>query len=536
MLALRNITEGGLTGPDTPQHAMTGIFIADFLRDLVFLKSFQEMWNYTWTYYAHYPAVALLHWPPLFHLIEGVYVLFASISEAALRALIFAFFALGALYYYVLMVHLSNANLAFLSSLLFITSPLVLTFSRMVSLEIPSMAVCLMAIYFFNHYTRTYRIRDGLYASIFTILALLTKQNAFFLGLFYLLYFLSGIFDRTDTRNVNYKQLCFLVGIIAIFSLPYYAVSFYLHGGTILKDISQGTVYQNPYLSWGNYIYYFLSLKNQLSLTCILLLIIFIVLSLTRRIKVTHPARFLLLWALSCYLTFTLVAQKDARYIIYWVPALTGLAAVGALELARLLSQRWKMEAQKGETIIIAVIILIAAAQGIASKPPITGGYDEIARHILATIPAQKSEILFYDGKDHGFLTYALRKNDPERRTFLFRSSKYLYATNIFSDYETWNVRPGKNEIMEFFKKYGIRYVILSFTTESHIPAVQLLRELVKVEENFVLVKRFSVVNWLYGSGEVALYAYKGAGPLAPGTELEIPMPTLGKTIKIRLH
>jgi hypothetical protein len=65
---------------------------------------------------------------------------------------------------------------------------------------------------------------------------------------------------------------------------------------------------------------------------------------------------------------------------------------------------------------------------------------------------------------------------------------------------------------------------------------VQLFRELVKEDENFVLLQQFFVVNWLYGSGDVAVYSYKGAEPLAPGTELEIPMPTLRKTIKIRLN
>jgi hypothetical protein len=38
-------------------------------------------------------------------------------------------------------------------------------------------------------------------------------------------------------------------------------------------------------------------------------------------------------------LLFTLIAQKQERYIIYWIPALTGLAAVGVVQGANFIIQ-----------------------------------------------------------------------------------------------------------------------------------------------------------------------------------------------------
>ena len=53
---------------DEMRHAMTGVFFRDFLVDLP-LRHPQQ---YAFQYYAKYPAVAVPHWPPLFHFVEGV--------------------------------------------------------------------------------------------------------------------------------------------------------------------------------------------------------------------------------------------------------------------------------------------------------------------------------------------------------------------------------------------------------------------------------------------------------------------------------
>jgi hypothetical protein len=529
---LRNISEGELTGPDTPQHAMTGIFIADFIKDGMFLKTFQEIWDYTWTYYAQYPALALFHWPPMFYVFEGIYFLSVPISEPFARLLVFVFWVIAIVYFYRLMEALFDDNLAFLASVLFITNPVILKFARMLSLEIPSLSICIVAIYYFHTYMIRIDNRNAVLFSFFSGLALLIKQNSVFLLLFNLLYFIYCLLAK---ERINYKHILLCWVILGIMILPYYGAAVFIHGGTIAKDVFQGTALKESIFSLRSIAFYILALPKQVSFSAFIGLVLYFGLLFSQMTKVTRSSIFLLLWALSCYLTFTMVAQKDDRYIIYWIPALSGLAAAGFMEMLALVSSRWQKETKMMQILMVALILIIAVTSAIRFKHPVTKGYDEIACDLLSRLPAQQREIFFFDGKDHGFMTFSLRKNDPERRTFLFRSSKYLYATNIFSDYETWQVRTAKEEIVNFFNKYGIRYVILSFATESHLPAVQFLRELVQEDEDFILLKQFSVINWLYGEGKVALYSYRNAEPLTPGTELEIPMPTLGKTIKIQL-
>jgi hypothetical protein len=65
---------------DEPAHAVSSLLVHDYLvqafphNPLPFARSF----------YAHYPKVAIGHWPPLFYLAEGLWMLFAGRSQVAL--------------------------------------------------------------------------------------------------------------------------------------------------------------------------------------------------------------------------------------------------------------------------------------------------------------------------------------------------------------------------------------------------------------------------------------------------------------------
>src|ERR1700756_1824992 len=73
---------------DEAQHAVTGLFVADALHDLPLRHPVQ----YAYRYYAQYPAVAILHWPPLFYIFEGMsFLLFGpSVVSARLTVILFA--------------------------------------------------------------------------------------------------------------------------------------------------------------------------------------------------------------------------------------------------------------------------------------------------------------------------------------------------------------------------------------------------------------------------------------------------------------
>ena len=72
---------------DEAQHAVTGLFVSDPFRDLPIRHPLQ----YAYRYYAQYPGVAILHWPPLFYVFEGLsfLILGPSVVSARLTVLLF---------------------------------------------------------------------------------------------------------------------------------------------------------------------------------------------------------------------------------------------------------------------------------------------------------------------------------------------------------------------------------------------------------------------------------------------------------------
>src|ERR1700750_2862227 len=72
---------------DEAQHAVTGLFVSDAFRDL----PIRHPVPYAYRYYAQYPAVAILHWPPLFYIFEGLSFLLLgpSVVSARLSVLLF---------------------------------------------------------------------------------------------------------------------------------------------------------------------------------------------------------------------------------------------------------------------------------------------------------------------------------------------------------------------------------------------------------------------------------------------------------------
>jgi hypothetical protein len=534
--ALWDINKGELIGTDTCAHALTGIFFSDFFKDLVFLKSFKEIWDYIWIYYAHYPHLGLLHWPPLFHLIEGFYFLFVNISESSARFLIYLFLVLALIYYYLLMLKLFNYHVAILSSVLFITSPIIIIYSNIVSLEIPSLSFSLMAIYFFNNFRQDLRTVDGFLTSIATSLAILTKQTAIFLILFYLIYFLFNYNEYKLTINILHKKLILFFASIVTLIFPYYFLAMYFHSSAIFKDVFIGSVIMSPYLSIYNYMYYIIYLDQQISYVTILLLIIYLILIITSYKKLVLSASFLIIWVLSCYLTFTFIAQKDVRYIIYWIPALTGVASLGFMEINNYIKNKYNITSSIYANIVMIIIILLSVTSGFIIKRPFKEGYDNIAKYIVSKGQDRKNDIILYDGYDYKNMIFSLRKNGPNRKIYLFRTSKYFYATNILSQYETKNIISEKNDILSFLKKYGIRYIILSHNVDMTMISSKNLRELISENNNFILLKIFYVNSNDDTNGYISVYYYKEGKPLASGTEIEMQMPTIGKTIKIQLN
>ena len=141
---------------DETIHASTGLYFADFLRDLPLRHPLQ----YTFRYYAQYPALGVLHWPPIFHMFEGLAFLLFGSTVAVARATILMFALLGIYFLFRLVEYVENRLAAIIASLLFAFFPLTLLFEKVVMLEIPALSLAIGAIYFWIRYLKEERKAD----------------------------------------------------------------------------------------------------------------------------------------------------------------------------------------------------------------------------------------------------------------------------------------------------------------------------------------------------------------------------------------
>ncbi|HWD97987.1 MAG TPA: hypothetical protein VG345_03085, partial [Bryobacteraceae bacterium] len=86
--SLLQIIAGAWTGefsgyPDEAAHFTTGLMLRDYIAHGLQGNPIR----YAENYYLHYPKVAIGHWPPLFHLIEALWLLVFPVSRISVMAL-----------------------------------------------------------------------------------------------------------------------------------------------------------------------------------------------------------------------------------------------------------------------------------------------------------------------------------------------------------------------------------------------------------------------------------------------------------------
>ena len=82
---------------DETRHVMTGVFFRDALLD--WRESVADPKGYATRYYAQYPALGVLVWPPLFYAVEGVAMAAFGTDYGVARGVLLGFDLLAAFYF-----------------------------------------------------------------------------------------------------------------------------------------------------------------------------------------------------------------------------------------------------------------------------------------------------------------------------------------------------------------------------------------------------------------------------------------------------
>ena len=156
---------------DANRHVMTSVFFRDFLIDL----PLDHPKQYADDYYQQYPALGLMVWPPLFHGVSGLLMTVFGTSAWVPRLFVFACFIWSAFSLYRLCHRRISAEQSELVTVIYALMPMIFTYSRYIMLEMPTLALCLLAIERFDAWLQQQRTCN-LY--IAAIAAALTRSRA----------------------------------------------------------------------------------------------------------------------------------------------------------------------------------------------------------------------------------------------------------------------------------------------------------------------------------------------------------------------
>jgi hypothetical protein len=485
---------------DETEHAVTGLYAAALLHDHP-----AHPVDFTYQFYAQYPAIAVVHWPPFFYGFEGLSFLLLGPSVIAARLTILAFALLGLAAWFEMVRELQNEWTAALATVLLALLPAMLLFEKAVMLEVPCLSLCLAASCCWTKYLLHEKNSTLIWFVGFASAALLTKQNSVYLPLFCL----ASATALGKWRVLIKPPVLWSVLGVALIAGPYYFLAYRTHWQTTALNLTD-----NEFSGAAGLVFYLKALPRQIGWTMLALSLLGLATSPRwNRGKITL---LMLTWIGACYVIFTAIGLKDARHTLYWLPPFTYFAA-GMLTL---MFSRPPLRAVAG----VATVILLGGSlvRAWSYQRPYVSGYSAAAKAIPQIA---RSGIVLFDGDLPGNFIFFLRANDPHRHFLVLR--KALYTTRIDSRWGSEELVHGQDGIEDVLRRDGVRFIVVSDHVHPDFAVQQTLRDMLQSKQ-FKLLGRFPVYSTWEPDADNHLLLYENQQWAPPAdTLLTIRMLTL---------
>ena len=493
---LRGIRVGEFSyNVDEAQHAVTGLYAASLLHDHP-----AHPIQYTYQFYAQYPAISVIHWPPLFYAFEGLSFLLLGPNVVAARLTILLFTLLALVAWFDLVRELQDEWTAALSTALLALLPALLLFEKTVMLEVPCLSLCIAASSCWTRYL-LYEKRSTLFWFVgFASAALLTKQNSIYLPLFCL----ASTIALGRWRLLVKPPVLWSVLSIALIAGPYYVLVHRVHWQTAVMQLTAGKV-----SGIAKFVFYWKHLPEQLGWTLLALSLLGLVTSPRWDRRTTT---FLMLtWLGSCYVTFTLIGVKAPRLALYWLPPFTYFVAGMLTRMFR--RQPLRAIATGAATVLLASSL---AAAWFYQRPYVSG-YSAAAKAVTQIAPGG---IILYDGELPGNFIFFVRANDPDRHFLVLR--KALYTYRIDKRWGSQELVHDREGIEDLLRRDGVRFVVVSDHMRLNFDVQRTLRDMLQSKQ-FRLLGRFPIYSMKQQTGNLLLY------------ENELWAPPTDKFLRVRM-
>jgi hypothetical protein len=519
VLFSRELGNPHLRYPDADRILMDGVFLHDFLRDL----PLTGIYDYTINYYAQYPALSIGYRPPFFPFVEAIFNSVFGINIWSSRLAIIAFSVIGFSAWFFLVRRVFNTSTALASSLFLISLPFITKWSWYTMGELPLLSMTMLTCYLFYRYVETDRKCYLFGCAISFVLTVWTKQTAFYLAFFFLLYLL---YDRSLISRLRYGSTWIAVTLVLLALLPLAIITVWLGDQNLAQSV--GFSSSQEVSTWTQRLVslpeHFVNIFHQTTLPFLILMIAGMFLSITNSDRNTV---FFWLLIITTFIFFSYIVHKNPRYSIFWVPAFSLFAAYPLF----LLRNKSYFKYLYGAIVLGVLSFQVHSIYKI--EPSYATGYREAAQFVLDN---SHSPTVFVDAYNNGYFTYFMRALDDERSMYVLRADKLLASSSIGAKHWLEIHAHDKRDILEILGKYGIELIVVESKDVSGVEIYKEFRELLRTGP-FTLIKRIPVdaSRPTLKNQELLVYRYLKRKPIS-GKTLTLHLPIVGKTIEVPLR
>jgi Dolichyl-phosphate-mannose-protein mannosyltransferase len=503
---------------DESAHYATGLLVRDYIAQH---RAISPM-DFAKQYYAHYPNVALGHWPPLFYVLQAVWSLLFKSSVASILALVAVISALCGSLVALLVARAQTLTVGVVAGFLFVTNPAVAQNTCQIMadglLALLMLAATLAFVRFIN--ARQQATKYSLLFGFLTSLAFLTKGSAIALVLVP-----TVVIVISNRWHLLRKKSFWLAPLLVLLSCgPWYWFA---------RNMTAGTwVYSSPrFVYTGHALWYYAHTLNSVisPLGCVLAIIgIARFLAALRRPAQSHitveTGLFGLLIGVAAVALIVPVGL-ESRFLIPALPPLIFFAAQGGLWTATRLGN-YLPRMQGIQAPLCAVLLCVALFISFKPVDKQYAGPSKVADAILeSSSPDFPSVLIVSDAIGEGMFVSDMATRRREFDSIVMRGTKILSDTNwMGTDYRSIHTAP--REMVDQLDALPVVYVVLdhSVAPDKMFPHQKTLDlAIAEYPESFERLGSFDAIrDGIRYPGSLQLYRFKHSSP--PGHILRLPM------------
>lgn len=498
LVAARHWASDGFWFGDAPQHAINGMFWWEYLAALP-----ADPTTFALSYYARYPIINPVKYPPLFYLLEGSAFAVFGASPHVAKALVLMFGIMAGLYTMAWARRWIAPGAGWAGAFLPFAPGFVLL-TQAVMLNVPATALGLGALFHLRRWLDAGDTRQLLLAVLFVVAVLLT----YYPGAAVLAIGAAWVLMRSREVRVTRRvlvtaavALCAFVPVVLSIALgPVHASRHF----PSLEFLSRGTTWT----------FYWRMLPAVVGAPLLVLGSAGLVLGWARATS-RRESLHLTVWIAGLLLAVSLLPARDQRYILLTVPAFALAAAVGC---AQLLHRTPTHAAARGAALAAA----LGGGYWLAARVPVPAmsGLQELAAYLREEAPA---DAILYEGGSEGIFGFYLAASDPHFERRLVRADKTVYEQGATTSFEKWMSRSyvtSTDDVLTLLRtRAGTRWVAVEAGRGSDAKGGQRLLLDTLARPELELVRSFP----FRGSQRIDLYRLSGPVEMVKTVDLRFP-------------